>query len=1012
MPPTIPYHFPKSLPNETATTAVPDGHIVPLGIYKGYVKKTDDVQKMGRLYVWIPEFGGDENDEKNWKLLSYASPFAGATPIGQGVTQMSYGFWMVPPDVGNEVLCCFANGNPKDGYWFACCYQQFMNHMVPGVAINVSTDDAANSKNLPPVMEYDKRAIAGQDYWDPKRPIFQPLHMGLAYQGLYNDPERGPATTSARRQSPSNVFGFSTPRGNNIHIDEDPENEFIRLRTRSGAQILIHETTGYIYMISKMGNSWMEISDEGIDLYSKKQISMRAEGGINLHADTNIKSHGGGVHSYGTYVSGKAEQTIKHHATTTHDVIGPQRVNINSQGGGIAGAMGMAGGLGGIGGALGGLTGAAGALGGLTGAAGALGGLTGATGALGGLTGSLGGLAGAAGALGGLAGGIGGIATGLSGMTGALGGLTGGLTGITGALGGLTGGLAGMTGALGGLTGGLTGITGMMGGLSGIGAGLTGLTGGLTGITGGLAGLASGAGGIAGLVGSVGQIAGGIGALTGSPALTGLAGTLGAVGGITAGITGLATGAAGGIPGFIGSVGQIAGGFGMLTGNQGLMQVSGALGGLTAAAGGIAGLAAGTGSPMAALGQITGGLSLAAGSVGATGLAGAFGAMGGGIAGFNNLAATMGTTLAGAAGQFAGGGIPGLTQSLATLAGGLMGSQPTVAPSLQTQLGQIAALAGGTGIPAFGSSIMAPFASAIGQMGAATSQTLSRLSASGAGGLPAFDAGLALLGAQVPGTQPGYTPLTTGFGAEPRAPSAKRRELKKKKIEAPVEPVVVQPAPITEPTIADVVAKPARTDVVGTYLRNFGASVDPVTMPWRGAYVRARLNELGVDPDANPGDNYSWTTNWLSYGNNVSTSDLRAGDVVIVPGATAGDTDLYVVEDVFEDGSIRCSGADASADNACRSTIGYVTFSPAQLATMLGRRRVVTASTAAPSPAPTAPVSNPVYGINITMGLLTAVEDGAASETIVTGITATGETPLRDASAFGLNFTMNILGAV
>ena len=49
------------------------------GMYIGYVKSNTDVQKMGRLQVWIPEFGSQEKDASGWFTISYSSPFAGAT---------------------------------------------------------------------------------------------------------------------------------------------------------------------------------------------------------------------------------------------------------------------------------------------------------------------------------------------------------------------------------------------------------------------------------------------------------------------------------------------------------------------------------------------------------------------------------------------------------------------------------------------------------------------------------------------------------------------------------------------------------------------------------------------------------------------------------------------------------------------------------------------------------------------------------------------------------------------
>ena len=256
--------------SDKVRTESTNGNVRRHGIYVGIVKGNQDPQRNGRLSVYIPEFGGDPDDPDSWYVVQYASPFAGATNIEENIasgegkdkmygSQRSYGWWAIPPDINNEVLVCFANGDTARGYWFACLYQPFMNHMVPAIGINISTDDEINEKNLPPVVEFNRKDES-QSIWEPRRPVFEPLHNGLSVQGLYTDPERGPATTGARRESPSKVFGFLTPRGNTIHIDDNEENEFIRFRTRSGVQILIHETTGYIYMISKEGNSWMEIS--------------------------------------------------------------------------------------------------------------------------------------------------------------------------------------------------------------------------------------------------------------------------------------------------------------------------------------------------------------------------------------------------------------------------------------------------------------------------------------------------------------------------------------------------------------------------------------------------------------------------------------------------------------------------------------------------------------------------------------------------------------------------------
>ena len=131
-------------------TTAPDNRSGPVGrvtkyhgMHIGYVKANADVQKMGRLQVWIPEFGSQENDKNGWFTISYSSPFAGATSSkGLGTntqtekdTMTSYGFWAVPPDLDNQVIVMFANGDPTLGVMMGCLYQQFMNKMVPGYVV-------------------------------------------------------------------------------------------------------------------------------------------------------------------------------------------------------------------------------------------------------------------------------------------------------------------------------------------------------------------------------------------------------------------------------------------------------------------------------------------------------------------------------------------------------------------------------------------------------------------------------------------------------------------------------------------------------------------------------------------------------------------------------------------------------------------------------------------------------------------------------------------------------------
>jgi hypothetical protein len=293
--------------------------IILNGIYVGFVRNNDDVQRMGRLSVYIPELCEEEEEGSpdGLFIVSYCSPFAGVNPQ-EGT---SYGFWAVPPDLGNRVLVCFANNDPAQGFWLGCLYEQFMNHMVPGLG---DAKGGAASK------EYEKGDGSPSDVWNPEYPQFEPLFNGITMQGLQEDAERGFSSTSAKRAGVSNTYGLLSPRGNTIHIDDDEANEFIRFRTRSGVQLLIHETNGYIYMISKNGDSWAEISDKSIDLFSKKSINLTAEENINLHAEQNISFHSnGGLHAAAENITIQSKGKIEMKAEDVIERSGPQ-INDNT----------------------------------------------------------------------------------------------------------------------------------------------------------------------------------------------------------------------------------------------------------------------------------------------------------------------------------------------------------------------------------------------------------------------------------------------------------------------------------------------------------------------------------------------------------------------------------------------------------------------------------------------------------------------------------------------------------
>lgn len=278
----------------------------------GFVKKVDDSKRMGRLWVWIPEFSSKEDDPLGWILCNYCSPFAGSTSredTDSGSleafesTQQSYGFWAIPPDIGNEVIIIFPNGHLKNAQWIGASYKEYGNKMVPGVPAD--TDNLTDKGKALPVAEYNKHQQNISDPINLARPEHTTRLNGIANQGLINDPVRGTTTSSAQRESPSQVFGMLTPGprdptskkrtgGSSFVMDDQLGSEHITLMTKSGGKIIIDETHELIYIINKPGTAWVQLDKDGnVDIFGAKNISMRAQGDMNIRADGDINIEAG-----------------------------------------------------------------------------------------------------------------------------------------------------------------------------------------------------------------------------------------------------------------------------------------------------------------------------------------------------------------------------------------------------------------------------------------------------------------------------------------------------------------------------------------------------------------------------------------------------------------------------------------------------------------------------------------------------------------------------------------------
>jgi putative chitinase len=309
------------------------------GPYLAEVTNHLDPVYMGRLEVaLIKNIPSSTKDQGETFVVSYLSPFAGNTSVRYEGTnssdfndvQKSYGFWMIPPDVGATVMVIFIDGDPNQGYFFGCVQDVYQNHMTPGIAASkqVAMTDEQRRKygtDYLPVAEFHKKSRK-LDNPNPER-FAKPIHPfadRLLQQGLLLDTVRGVTSSSARREVPSGVFGISTPGplddspgakrgkigyegntqapvsrlgGTTFVMDDgdvNGQNELVRLRTRTGHQILMHNSQDLIYIANSKGTAWIEMTSNGkIDIYAADSVSIHSEQDFNFRADRDINFEAG-----------------------------------------------------------------------------------------------------------------------------------------------------------------------------------------------------------------------------------------------------------------------------------------------------------------------------------------------------------------------------------------------------------------------------------------------------------------------------------------------------------------------------------------------------------------------------------------------------------------------------------------------------------------------------------------------------------------------------------------------
>lgn len=327
----------------------------------------------------LRESGNQIADDNQTYVVKYASPFYGSTSYefsGKNVTyedsQLSYGFWAMPPDVGVTGIVIFIDGDPTLGFWVACIQDKFQNHMVPAIggSKNFETsDDYKQGEHPLPVVEHNRKAneLDKNLEIDKINRAVHPIAKRFLKQGLTRDEFRGTSSSTSRRDVPNMVFGMSTPGpldrlgkkkfigkrenqtptpvpiqrlgGSQFVMDDGddryyrektpsegpptylkfipdqlgnmdiPYNEHFRIRTRTGHQILLNNSEDLIYIGNARGTAWIEISSDGkIDVFSADSINLRTKTDFNFFCDRDFNIEVG--RNFNTKVRGEMHTQV------------------------------------------------------------------------------------------------------------------------------------------------------------------------------------------------------------------------------------------------------------------------------------------------------------------------------------------------------------------------------------------------------------------------------------------------------------------------------------------------------------------------------------------------------------------------------------------------------------------------------------------------------------------------------------------------------------------------------
>lgn len=308
-------------------------------ITTGIVVDTDDPLQMGRLRVFCPNLNDDPKKIHHLPWAVYVPPFGGvvstaeyARGVGKGPEKtegsVAYGFWGIPEQGAKVIVACI-DGDIRRRVWLGTMHEHQETHTLFHGRYKWSNGDgepdgplSSTQSPIEPLYTNMGKAVKGDRKsreWKTRFADYQPAAIS-SFEQPPNE-ERGDeyiddlnseifknesdgwvkpilgahgydwsGNKGIGSHLASRVFGFSTPGGHTISMDDRAYNSRIRIRSATGQQIILDDTNERIYMSTSEGASWIELDSNGnIDIFAERRVSVHAEKDINFSTEESFR---------------------------------------------------------------------------------------------------------------------------------------------------------------------------------------------------------------------------------------------------------------------------------------------------------------------------------------------------------------------------------------------------------------------------------------------------------------------------------------------------------------------------------------------------------------------------------------------------------------------------------------------------------------------------------------------------------------------------------------------------